>query len=74
MRITNTDTRSYHNKEPSKVLPTQEKEKKDKYLKACHEKRKDLTPLVYSDNGTRGREAKSIERWLALELDKKLTR
>ena len=32
VRITDTDTQSYHNKDVSKVLEAQEKEKKDKYL------------------------------------------
>ena len=65
VRITDTDAQSYCNKDVPKVLAAQEKEKKDKYLKACHEMRKDFTPMVYSVNGVAGREARSAEKHLA---------
>jgi len=74
VRITDTDARSYRNTDPATVLARQEKEKKDKYLHACHEKRKDFTPLVYSVDGIRGREAKSAERRLASALGEKWSR
>ena len=44
VRITDTDARSHGRKDPQKVIADQEKEKKDKYLKACLERRKDFTP------------------------------
>jgi len=50
------------------VLAAQEKEKKDKYLKACHEMRKDFTPMVYSVDGIAGKEARSAEKHLATAL------
>ena len=54
-----------------KVLEAQEKEKKDKYLRPCHERRKDFTPLVYSVDGMAGREAKGAEKRLASILANK---
>ena len=68
VRITDTDARSHRNKDVSKVLAAQEKEKKDKYLKTCHEMRKDFTPMVYSVDGIAGREARSAEKHLATAL------
>ena len=49
----------------------QEKDKKDKYLAACHAQRKDFTPLVYSVDGVPGREARIAERLLASLLAEK---
>ena len=74
IRITDTDARSYRNTDPMKVLATQEKEKKGKYLRACHEQRKDFTPLVYSVDGIAGREAKAAEKRLACHLAQKWRR
>ena len=71
MRITDTESRSYRNRDFEKVLALQEKEKKDKYLASCHEMRKDFTPLVYSVDGIAGREAKAAEKRLASYLAKK---
>lgn len=73
-RITNTDARSYRNKTPEKVLEAQEKEKKRKYRDACHERRKDFTPMVYSVDGMPGREAKFAEKRLAALLAAKWQR
>ena len=64
-RITDTESKSYRNRDPEKVLAAQEKEKKDKYLKTCHEMRKDFAPMVYSVDGMAGREARSNEKRLA---------
>jgi hypothetical protein len=74
VRITDTDARSYRNKEVSKVLAMHEKEKKDKYLQTCLALRKDFTPLVYTVDGIAGREAKSAEKHLATALAVKLKR
>ena len=68
VHITDTDCRSHRHKAPDKVLADQEKEKKNKYLDACHERRKDFTPLVYSVDGMAGREAKAAEKRLASYL------
>ena len=71
VRITDTDARSYRRKNPQKVIADQEKEKKDKYLNACLERRKDFTPLVYSVDGIAGKEAKGAEKRLSSYLTKK---
>ena len=67
-RITDTQSRSYRNKDYQKVLAQQEKEKKNQYLRPCLEMRKDFTPLVYSVDGIAGREAKNAEKCLAYHL------
>ena len=71
IRITDTDARSYRNKDVDKVLKAHEKEKKDKYLKTCHALRKDFTPMVYTVDGIAGREAKSAEKHLATAFAEK---
>jgi hypothetical protein len=65
IRITNTDSRSHRNRDASKVLASQEKEKKDKYERACREQRKDFSPLVYSIDGMAGPKTRAAERRLA---------
>ena len=74
MRITDPEARSYRNKDHDKVLAAQEKEKKDKYLRSCHEQRKDFTPMVYTVDGVAGREARAAERRVALFLSEKWNR
>jgi len=59
VQITDTQSRSYRNKDYQNVLAQQEREKKNLYLRPCLEMRKDFTPLVYSVNGIAGREAKN---------------
>ena len=54
-----------------KVPADQEKEKKDRYVKCCHELNKDFTPMVYSVNGMARREAKMAEKYLASYLAEK---
>jgi len=71
VRIMNTQSRSYWNKDYQKVLAHQEKEKKNQYLHPCLEMRKDFTPLVYSVDGIAGREAKNAEKHLAYHLSEK---
>ncbi len=71
VRVTDTDARSHRHKGLDKVLAGQEKEKKDKYLRRCHELRKDFTPLVYSVDGMAGREALIVEKRLASILANK---
>ena len=71
IRVTDTDARSYRHKDPMKVLEAQEQEKKDKYLKTCHELHKDFTPMVYSVDGMAGREARMAEKRLASYLANK---
>ena len=66
--ITDTQSRSYRNRDYQKVLSQQEKEKKNQYLRPCLEMWKDFAPLVYSVDGIAGREAKNAEKRLAYHL------
>mmetsp|Transcript_32318 Transcript_32318/g.67964 ORF Transcript_32318/g.67964 Transcript_32318/m.67964 type:complete len:126 (+) Transcript_32318:929-1306(+) len=67
MWITGTESRSYRNQDPHKVLASQEKEKENRYIASCLEMRKDFTPmLVYSVDDITGREAKAAEKRLVL--------
>jgi hypothetical protein len=65
VRITDTECRTTRNLDPFKVLRRCEQLKKEKHLRACHEMRRDFTPLVYSVDGCAGRETKQAERKLA---------
>ena len=65
IRVTDTDARSYHHKNPMKVLEAHEQEKKDNYLKTCPELHKDFTSMVYSIDGMAGRKARMAEKRLA---------
>ena len=68
VRVTDTDSKSYINRTPFKVLESQEKEKKRKYLEACLENRRHFTPFVLSVDGLLGREAKTFAKRLAVKL------
>jgi hypothetical protein len=57
VRVTDTDAKSYRSRDPHKVLATQEREKKKKYLQSCLEQRKHFTPFVVSTDGFIRREA-----------------
>ena len=48
-----------------KCLAAQEKAKCDKYERACHEQRKDFSPLVYSVDGMAGPKTRAVERRMA---------
>ena len=52
----------------AKVLANAEKEKEDKYGKACNERQHDFCPMVYSVDGLPGRKAKTAEQCLAALL------
>ena len=65
IQITNTESRSLRNTQPLKVLKAREKRKKDKYERACHEKRKDFSPLIYSIDGMAGPATRAAEKKLA---------
>ena len=54
------------------ALSTEEKEKKDKYLQPCLERRRSFTPTVYSADRIPGTEAVAELRRLALLLSNKL--
>jgi hypothetical protein len=69
--VTDTDAKSYSKRDPAKVLESQEKEKKRKYLEACLERRRHFTPFVCSVDGMLGREAKTFAKRLAAKLANK---
>jgi hypothetical protein len=68
VRVTDTDAKSYHYRDPAKVLITQEKEKKCKYLEPCLEQRCHFTPFVCSTKGLLSREAATFAKQLAAKL------
>ena len=70
-RVTDPSAKSYRKKDPIKVLETQEKEKKDKYLRKCLDRRKHFTPMVFSVDGMAGKEAKKTMKHLASLLAEK---
>ena len=74
MRITDTQAPTYWNQDYDKVLATQEKEKKKKYLPSLHAQRKDFTPMIYSVDDIAEREARSAEKRLASALAEKRKR
>lgn len=65
VRVTDTDSRSYRNQDPEKVLRRMEEEKKSKHLQPCLERRRHFTPLVYSVDGMAGQETRAAERRVA---------
>ena len=71
LRVTDTDAKSYCKRTPAKVLESQEKEKKRKYLEACLERRRHFTPFVFSVDGLLGREAQTFAKRLAAKLASK---
>ncbi|KAL7474683.1 hypothetical protein ACHAW6_000653, partial [Cyclotella cf. meneghiniana] len=71
VRICDTDSRSYGNTSPSKILERHAKEKKDKYKTACLDRRQDFTPLVYSVDGMASKDARTAEQRIAWLLAKK---
>ena len=57
-----------------KVLEKAAKRKKDKYLEACRERRRDFIPMAYSMDGLAGKEARAAEKRLASLLASKWDR
>ena len=74
MRITQTDAPSYRGRDPVLILKRAEATKKKKYLTACFDDRKHLTPLVYSVDGMVGAETRAAEKHLTFHLAKKWKR
>ena len=72
--VTDTDAKSYSTSTPAKVLERAVKLKWDKYAKACIERRKSFTPLVYLVDGLACKEAKAFERRVASLLATKWDR
>ena len=57
IRVTDTDTQSYHSLSPQSVLASAEEDKKRKYSNACADRRASFTPLCLSVDGLLGGEA-----------------
>jgi hypothetical protein len=68
VRVTDTDAKSNLSKAPAKVLESQEKEKKRKYLASCIAQRRHFTPFVVSADGLLGKEAKCLLKKLSKAL------
>ena len=58
---------------PEMALTMAEKEQKGLYLKACLERRRTFTPMVYSADGIPGAEALATQKRLAALLSYKLS-
>ena len=71
IRITNTECPSRRGQDPAKILAAHEKEKKDRYLDACLERRRQFTPLVFSVDGMAGAECKAAIKRLSQLLAEK---
>ena len=56
------------------VLAKAAKRKKDKYLEACRERRREFIPMAYSVDGLAGKEARAAEKRLASLLASKWDR
>ena len=74
IRIVNLDAGSYLRMTPEKALAKAEKEKKDFYLQARLECRRNFTSVVYFAGGIPKAEALSAQRRLAALLSYKLKR
>ena len=59
---------------PEKALAKAEKEKKDLYLQACLDRRRNFNPMVYSADRIPGAEALAVQKRLAALLSYKLKR
>ena len=71
VRATDTDAKSYKSRAPAKVLESQEREKKKKYLEPCLQRRRHFTPFVVSADGMKGKEATAFLKRLFALLAKK---
>ena len=74
IRIFNLDAGSCLRMTPENALAKTEKEKKDLYLQACLERRRNFTTMVYSVDGIPGAEALASQKMLATLLSYKLKR
>ena len=72
--IVNHDTVSYLLMTPEKALEKAYKEKKDLYLQACLERRRNFTPIVYSVDGIPGAEALAAQKRLAVLISYNMKR
>ena len=68
----NLDAGSYLRMTPEKALAKSDKKKKDLYLQACMERRRNFTPMVYSADEISGAKALATQNILAALLSYKL--
>ena len=71
-QIVNTDSPSYSSKDPQHILDQSESNKKIKYEDACHQRRRDFTPIIYSVDGLPSKGTALAEKRLAQLLQNKL--
>ena len=74
VRVVDTDAASIRTQDPLKILDRHEKQKKDKYLEACAQRRRHFSPLVFSVDGMMGTETGSAVKRLSHLLSKKWNR
>ena len=68
IRVTDTDASSYGDQTPMAILKRAEAQKKEKYLKACEERRALFTPLCVTVDGMLGLEASRFLKQLSEQL------
>ncbi|KAL7463368.1 hypothetical protein ACHAXS_003783 [Conticribra weissflogii] len=71
-QIVNTDSPSYSSKDPQHILNQSESNKKTKYEDACHQRRRDFTPIIYSVDGLPSKGTTLAEKRLSQLLQNKL--
>ncbi|KAL7463062.1 hypothetical protein ACHAXS_003449, partial [Conticribra weissflogii] len=71
-QIINTNSLSYSSKDPQQILDHSESNKKIKYEEACHQRRRDFTPIIYSVDGLPSKGKVLAEKRLAQLLQNKL--
>jgi hypothetical protein len=71
VRITDVDAKSQRSKDPLKVLEAHQREKKKKYLEACLEQRRHISPFVASTDGLLGKESRTLLKKLSALLAEK---
>ena len=69
IRITDTDCASYRQRDPATILRSQEDAKKRRYGEACRQSHRHFTPLVYSIDRMKGREARAARKQLAAKAE-----
>ncbi len=71
-QIVNTDSPSYSSKDPQHILDQSESNKKTKYEDACHQRRRDFTPIIHSVDGLPSKGTALAKKHLAQLLQNKL--
>ncbi len=71
--VCDTDAKSYGNRKSKKVLEGAACRKKDTYVKACLERHRDFTPMIYLVDGMADKHARVAEKQIASILEAKWT-